>query len=300
MKEFLNYYYYLLPNKIKKVQNNYFFQIKNYYFGFYQYNGNIDELPSLFSLSNYLSYQDRKVNKIILNKEGNIATKKNNSYYILILLENNSNDIISLNNIITFPSININFPSLNRTNWYYLWIMKVDYLEEVRKNLKKEDSLLYNSLPYYIGLTENAISCLKYSNISNNHIAICHKRVIYKEGIRDFYNPINLIIDYKVRDLAEYYKSLFFNGKIDIKEIINSLKRIKMNDNDMFYFYIRMLYPSYYFDMVDEVLKDNIKVEELLNITKLSDTYEYLLYEIYLLFNLGNINVEWITKKFAN
>ena len=39
-----------------------------------------------------------------------------------------------------------------------------------------------------------------------------------------------------------------------------------MNDNDMFYFYIRMLYPSYYFDMVDEVLKGNIKVEELVKV----------------------------------
>ena len=155
-------------------------------------------------------------------------------------------------------------------------------------------------MPYYIGLTENAISYLKYSNLKNNNIGVCHTRVKYNDSLTNFYNPIDLIIDYKVRDIAEYYKSLFFDSKIDIKDIINSLKKIKMNEIDSIYFYIRMLYPSYYFDLVDEILKGNKKQEELLNITKLSNDYEYLLYEIYnYIKNKYNIiGIEWINKKY--
>ena len=74
-----------------------------------------------------------------------------------------------------------------------------------------------------------------------------------------------------------------------------------MNNIDKIYFYIRMLYPSYYFDKLDEVLKGNIKQEELLNIINYSSEYEYLLYKIFLLIKSNNnlLEIEWINKKFA-
>ena len=301
MRDFLNYYYYLFPDRIHKVGQSYFFNIHNYYFGFYPYNGNIEELPSLLSLNNYMSYQSDRINRILLNKEGNIITSKENHNYILILLKTISNDSISLKNIIDFPRLDISLPLLNRTNWYSLWSQKIDYLERIRDHLKKEKNLIYNSLPYYIGLAENAISYLKYSNLENHHLAICHKRVKENEPLMEFYNPLSLVIDYKVRDLAEYYKSLFFHT-CDIKEIINSIKKVKMNQVDTIYFYIRMLYPSYYFDAVDDILKGNIRENDILKITKYAEDYEYLLYELYLLFKskVNLIGIEWITKKFAN
>ena len=300
MKDFLNYYYYIIPDKIHKVNNNYYFNFKNNYFSFIQYLGNINELSSLYNLNNYMLYQNKSINKIILNKENNIITKKDNNYYILILLNTYSKNLININNVINFINVDIYFPNLDRTNWYILWSNKIDYLEYIRNNLNKEYNLIYNSLPYYIGLTENAISYLKYSNLKNNHIGIQHTRVSCKNNLMDFYNPINLIIDYKVRDIAEYFKSLFFDSKLDIKEIINKIKLIKMNEIDSIYFYIRMLYPSYYFDIVDNILKGKLKQEELLNITKLSNDYEYLLYEIYsyIKSKYNIIGIEWINKKY--
>ena len=300
MKDFLNYYYYIIPDKIYKVNNNYYFNFKNNYFSFIQYLGNINELSSLYNLNNYMLYQNKSINKIILNKENNIITKKDNNYYILILLNTYSKNLININNVINFINVDIYFPNLDRTNWYILWSNKIDYLEYIRNNLNKEYNLIYNSLPYYIGLTENAISYLKYSNLKNNHIGIQHTRVSCKNNLMDFYNPINLIIDYKVRDIAEYFKSLFFDSKLDIKEIINKIKLIKMNEIDSIYFYIRMLYPSYYFDIVDNILKGKLKQEELLNITKLSNDYEYLLYEIYsyIKSKYNIIGIEWINKKY--
>ena len=301
MKEFLNYYYYILPDKIHKINNKYYFQFKNNYFSFIPFYGNINNLNSILSLNNYMLYQNNKINKIILNKEGSIITKKDNNYYILLLLNTHSKDIINIQNIIYFSNIKTNFLDLNRTNWYLLWSRKVDYLEYLKNNLSKEYNLIYNSLPYFIGLSENAISYLKYSNLKNNHISICHTRINCKESISEFYNPTNLVIDYKVRDIAEYYKSLFFDLKMDIKEIINSLKKIKMNEIDSIYFYIRMLYPSYYFDLIDEILNGNLKQEAILKITKNINDYEYLLYEIYLYIKsqYNIIGIDWINKKFA-
>ena len=166
---------------------------------------------------------------------------------------------------------------------------------------KHKYKIIYSSIYYYIGLTENAISYLKYLNLENNNISICHKRVGVSNNLIDFYNPLNLIIDYKVRDLAEYFKSCFFNKKMDVLQIVNCLKRIRMSNIDYIYFYIRMLFPSYYFDLYDDVLSGKIKEESILLITNMQDDYEYLLYEIYLVIksHINIVGIEWINKKFA-
>ena len=301
MKDLLNYYYYLYPDKIHMYNNNYYFNYKNHYFCFYLYKGNKEEINDILSLNNYMIYNNYKINKIILNKDSQVLTMKNNKYYCLILIDNNLNKI-SLRDIIEFNKQNININILNRTNWYLLWTKKIDYIEYTRIHLKHKYKLLYNSLPYYIGLSENAISYLKYSNLNNDHIGISHKRVNVFDNQIEFYNPLNLIIDYRVRDLAEYYKSIFFNKNIDIKDIINSLKKIKMNNIDYIYFYIRMLYPSYYFDLYDNILNGNIPENKILTIINLQNDYEYLLYEIYLLIktHVNLVGIDWINKKFAN
>lgn len=300
MKDLLNYYYFILPDKIYMHDNNYYFNIENHYFVFYRYNYNINDINNLFILNNYMLYNNYKVNKIILNKEQNVITRKDNYNYILILLDINSKNKININNIIEFNKKNINLNILNHSNWYYLWINKIDNIEYERIHLINKYKILYNSLPYYIGLSENAISYLKYNNINNNNLGICHKRVNVNDTLIDFYNPLNLIIDYKVRDIAEYYKSLFFYKKIDVREIINSFKKIKMNNIDYIYFYIRMLYPSYYFDIYDSIIKGNADENEILSIIKEQNDYEYLLYEIFLVikshFNI--VGIDWINRKF--
>ena len=300
MKEFINYYYFLLPNRIHKIDNDYYFNINNNYFGFYQYFGNINNLESLYILNNYMSYQTNKINKIIINREGSIYTFKDNKKYILLQLNTISNEIININNIIEFSNYYVSINYLNHSNWYLLWCNKIDYLENIRNNLNKNNLIIYNSLPYYIGLTENAISYLKYINLNNNNLGICHIRINCNNSLKDLYNPLNLVIDYKVRDIAEYYKSLFYKTK-DVNIIINCFQKINLDYINSIYFYIRMIYPSFYFDKLDEVLKGNIKEEELLTITKYSEEYEYLLYKLYLIINQGNmLEIEWINKKFAN
>ena len=133
-------------------------------------------------------------------------------------------------------------------------------------------------------------------------ISISHQRVDSNFLKIDFYNPLNLIIDYRIRDLAEYFKSCFFKNTLSSLEIINYLRKIKMSFNDYLYFYIRMLFPSYYFDCFDLIVNQEIKETEILKIIAKQNEYEYLLYEIYNLFkNYINIpGIEWINKKYFN
>ena len=302
MKDLLNYYYYLYPDKIEKLQNNYYFEFKNHFFGFYLFNGNLMDIKDIYNLNNYMLFNNYKINKIILNKEFNVLTKKDNNYYVLIELIIYDKNKINLNNILNFNKLKLGINILNRTNWIYLWENKIDNIEYILSHIKNKYRMLYNSSFYYIGLTENAISYLKYLEISNTNIGICHKRIQISNNLIDFYNPLNLIIDYKVRDLAEYYKSIFFNKNIDTLDIINSIKLINMSEVDYIYFYVRMLYPSYFFDIFDKVLNDKINENSILLITKKQEEYEYLLYEIWKLLKskINIIGIEWLNKKFAN
>lgn len=301
MKDLLNYYYYIITDRINMIDKNYYFYYQNNYFCLYRYSNSLNELNDIFNLNTYMLYNNYTINKIILNKDLNILTNWKNNYYVLVLLNIHDKKQITLKEVINFNTRITNINLLNRTNWLYLWSMKIDNIEYSINHLMHKYKIIYNSIYYYIGITENAISYLKYLNLENNSISICHKRVLANDNLIDFYNPINLIIDYRVRDLAEYFKSCFFRKKMDVMEIINNLKRIKMTNVDYIYFYIRMLFPSYYFDIYDQVLSGKEKEEKILEITKYQDDYEYLLYEIYLVIktHVNIVGIDWINKKFA-
>ena len=115
------------------------------------------------------------------------------------------------------------------------------------------------------------------------------------------FNPMELVIDYKVRDICGYLKRMFFTKKMTIYDIKKYLLSLNLDNIDYILLYTRMLFPSYYFDIYDRIINDKCSEEEILKITSLSDEYEELLYEIYLIIKrkINNIiGIEWINKKF--
>ena len=301
MLDLLNYYYYIITDRVSLKNNNYYFTYQNNHFCFYKYNGSLNEINELFNLNTYMLYNNYQINRIILNNKKEILTLYDNNYYCLVLLNINSLDYVNIKQVIEFNQRNINLNILLRNNWYYLWSNKIDNIEYSINHLMHKYKLLYNSIYYYIGLTENSISYLKLLNVDNRNLSISHKRVNSNTSLVEFYNPLNLVIDYRIRDLAEYLKSCFFNLKMDILEIVNYFKKIKMSESDYLYFYVRMLFPSYYFDIYDNILSGKMDEKSILKITKLQDDYEYLLYEIYLVIKsrINIIGIDWINSKFS-
>ena len=301
MLDLLNYYYYIITDRVSLKNNNYYFTYQNNHFCFYKYNGSLNEINELFNLNTYMLYNNYQINKIILNNKKEILTLYDNNYYCLVLLNINSLDYVNIKQVIAFNQRNINLNILLRNNWYYLLSNKIDNIEYSINHLMHKYKLLYNSIYYYIGLTENSISYLKLLSVDNRNLSISHKRVNSNTSLVEFYNPLNLVIDYRIRDLAEYLKSCFFSLKMDILEIVNYFKKIKMSESDYLYFYVRMLFPSYYFDIYDNILSGKMDEKSILKITKLQDDYEYLLYEIYLVIKsrINIIGIDWINSKFS-
>ena len=81
------------------------------------------------------------------------------------------------------------------------------------------------------------------------------------------------------------------------KQMILSILGI-FSFNEAILFMARMLYPSYYFDLYDEIINKETKESKLLNIRNKICEYEELLKEIYSYLHLKyNIpEIEWLKK----
>ena len=145
MLDLLNYYYYIITDRVSLKNNNYYFTYQNNYFCFYKYNASLNEINELFNLNTYMLYNNYQINKIILNNKKEILTLYDNNYYCLVLLKINSLDYVNIKQVIAFNQKNINLNILLRNNWYYLWSNKIDNIEYSINHLMHKYKLLYNS-----------------------------------------------------------------------------------------------------------------------------------------------------------
>ena len=135
--------------------------------------------------------------------------------------------------------------NIQDNNWVSNWQAKNDYLEKVLSNNKNE--IIEETKDYYIGLAETAIFIAKRSKTLNKKV-ICHKRI-------NMNNDDNRILDYKEREYGEYIKYLLFHKEKRIeylKEYVD--KNIKSNLSKELIM-ARILYPSEYFDLIDNYYK---------------------------------------------
>ena len=296
MKNFIEYFYNI---KIDRI-----FYEKNYYF--FTYNGYTYKLYTLTSEYdvNFLLYINQKmlnntlVSEIIFNKNMEIISVYNENRFMLIKIFVNMNKNISLSEIL-FLNNYLNSKKLS-VNWGQLWEKKIDYLEELINENGKKYPLIVNSFNYFVGMTENAISYYNSINIGNDiNYVISHRSIKIGDTIESLYNPLNIILDYRVRDIAEYIKISFFkNNKLIFKEIQKYLINNNLSLTEVQLLVARLLYPSFYFDMYDDIMIDNQEEKILTFILANLDNYEvYLSNVIELIRQRYNVDeIAWLKK----
>ena len=293
MKNILNYYYRIIVDD-SKINDDGYFSYNNHLFCLCEYKRNIKEIVALESLNRLMLSNGIGVNTIISNVFNQIITYHDNKNYCLIMINYEYDRKASIKFIKSFNNRELDI--LKRNEWGKLWSIKIDYIEYQISHISNHYPILNNSVNYYVGLAENAISYFNMLNLTNIPLFISHRR-ISKENM---YNPLELVIDYKVRDISEYIKDCFFKREMSIYEITYYINNLKLSNIDYILLYIRILYPSYYFDLYEEVINENINEEKLNNIINLSSLYEELLYEVYLnIIRKTNIlGIDWINNKY--
>ncbi len=305
MKEYISYYYNLDVYDINDNQDYYSFFYNNFEYIFTYYNRTEEELNDLLKVISELKYKNVLVHEIIFNIFNSPLSKVGDINYILlkVISPKEEYDIVKINDFNNLLTLNNESSKLYRLNWGTLWSTKVDYIEEQVSKLGKDKKIILDTLGYYIGLAENAISyvnrCESLYKEYGAKICLSHRRIFYPNLSNNYLNPLSFIFDLSVRDISEYIKVIFFSGEDALIELSTYLKICKLNIYEYHMLYARLLYPSYYFDIYEHIMNDNESEDKLMPIIEKCDKYELFLkqayYEITKYVNLDKI--DWLIKK---
>lgn len=285
------------------INNYYEFNHNNNYYRLYILNEeyNIYNYNNIYTINKEL-INNTLMSEIILNKDKNIITTYHNINYILLKINCNINKDITLEEIDYLSKVKI--VNNNKSNWGLLWSKKIDYLEELISENGKKYPQVVNSFNYFIGLSENAISYYNNIDIDNNMMHyISHKRLKPTDKVDSLYNPLNIIYDYRVRDVAEYIKNSFWTDNHNIyNELNNYLYKSNLSLNEVKLLISRVLFPSFYFDLYEDIFNYNKDEKILNNIISRIDEYEEYLNSIIIYFKrfYPIDEIEWLKKKIIN
>ncbi len=234
---------------------------------------------------------------IISNIKNELITNVNGKNYILIRIDSDDKDLytkIEKANVVYLPHNMI--VNIIKSNWSELWSKKIDYIE-YQLNSIDVNPLILNSIWYYIGMAENAITYINDTMTagSNHNLYISHKRI----KPYNFNNPQNLIVDYRSRDISEYLKYLFVENKYDYVDIKDKLNRLNLDEFLCRLIYGRMFFVTFYFDLFDTItnnIDNKESLTKLKNIISRSDEYEDYINSIYnILYQIKKIpKVDWV------
>lgn len=302
MKNILNYFYNFNLLDVYNIDNKYYFNFNNNSYIFIKLDRPVEDIKPIYDLYIKLKEQNILTNDIIVNKDNQFLTMVNNDYYVLIK-DNSKKGFIDLNDIFYIQNNTMNIvydKKLYRNNWIKMWCAKIDYYENQMNNFSKKYPLLYNSIDYYIGLGENAISYLVNNKINTYNLILSHRRLGKDTNSFDFYNPINFIVDSKVRDFSEYVKSLFFNNNITGDIFNRYIDYMNYSKEEYILLIARLLFPTYYFDLYDDIINNNKDESIIKNVLdKNNDYINFLKNTFYYIIYVKRINIpsiEWIIK----
>lgn len=306
MKNYISYYYNIKIDEITFRNNKYYLNSNGELYVF-ELCKNV-YLNQYYHILKSLLFDNKYFLTIKENKDNSIITLINNAPYILIKTKKHYDEKISVFDIksdyyVDFERIKA-FDNILRFPWNGYWQKKIDYFENLILSRQEKYKNIHSILQYFIGLSENA---LLYFNVTLNEIGnnikflnlvIQHNRLTYDSTLYDYYNPNNIIIDHKSRDICEYIKS-GIQKNVDFNEsILEKYIRInKFSVNDIKIMYSRLCFPTSFFDLFEETLEDNTKKfdnleEYLINYSKLLKKITHFLTK-----KFGITPIEWIIKK---
>ncbi len=290
MKETIHFFYNIDVDDIEEKDGKYHFFYHNQDYFFVYYNRLPEELDDILLCAQNMREKGIACHEIMLNKDNQVLTKVGEYNYILFAVSNLSEqyDIIDISEMNKKLILAFNQSKLYRNNWGALWSAKVDYFEYQIRELGKQKYTVIESLSYYIGLAENAISYVNKINETvtktvNDKIVLAHRRIFYPNIKLNYLNPLAFIFDLEVRDIAEYLKALFFaTSDLDpLEELKLYLRTNPLTFYNYSMLYARLLYPSYYFDIYEEIMNKEKDENELIPIIAKVDAYEQFLKKAY-------------------
>lgn len=309
MKQSIEYYYNLSLENIELHKDYAFFLYNNNKFYYVFLHRDEKELEDIIECSKQMKMKGINCHDIIYNKFNKIISLFGEDKYVMLKINQQENFELDIFDIINYSKqLSLNSSKYNQyqNEWGALWAVKIDYFENQVRQLGKNKNGIINSFSYYIGLAENALiyyNTTKKQETFNpvvDKITLSHRRVFFPNIWLNFGNPLTFIFDIEVRDVAEYLKSMFF--KVGLEETLDEtksyLKIRKLSKYSYQMFYARLLFPTYYFDVYEKVINEELQEDALIEIVDKVGDYEIFLKNIYLeILKYSNIEkINWLNK----
>lgn len=296
MKNQIMFYYHFYDIELSKQKDIYFFRYKKDLYSF-------EKVLDIFQFNEILGVLKKmplkKYFTVIPNIYHQFLTYINGEYYALFLRKNFS--FLLLEEVVYIPQIHLgNSSHLKKPSWDILWSKKIDYYEYQMQSISDLYPIINESFYFYVGMAENAISYVKYNfkhekSDSLLLFYLCHKRV----NLDNLFHPKNFVIDYYSREIAEYLKYLFFSNKYKDISFYKFFESFSFSYNDYILIYSRLIFPSYYFDVYDNIVNNRLQEIDLRPfILRMSEYNAFLNYIHSVICKFVEIpSIEWIKKE---
>lgn len=292
MKNVIYTYYNILLDEINKDSNNYFFYYNQELYVFYLVLNDINVVEYVYK---FIKENNVDSFEIIMNKDGKLFTDVDNKKYSLLRVKGILKYEVKFEEFKFYPI------DMEPYNWGELWSERLDYYEIQLRELGYKYQTVLNSFGLFSGLAENAIL---YFNLSKKMfsdsevVGIVHNRMKYPCYLIDYNNPLNYVVDYNIRDIAEYIKSYLLSSDYDIDNVLMLLDRLNINSLMFNLLYSRLLYPTFYFDIFDRIILEDGEDVDIVDVLNVVDKYLSMLNKVYLRYKdkYSMFNVEWLNK----
>lgn len=274
MKNMIMYYYDFKELVSFRREGKYFFRSGENVFSLER----ITNRAEILDVAQLLSYYgDARYYKIKKNIYNSFVTTIQGYEYILVQYRIFSFNLAEelIKNVKSVPD---KIP-INYSNWIELWSQKLDYYEYQVQHILGVYPIIDESIYYFLGMGETAIAYLKYNfSFQRKPLYISHRRI----NSQSYFHPLNVIVDYKARDVSEYFKHLFYSNQYLGFDFFNFFQQFQFDYDDYILIFSRLLFPSFYFDQYDEVVNTKGGEDAFKEFVKKIVPYEEFLRNIHL------------------
>lgn len=292
MKNVIYTYYNILIYDINKDNNNYFFYYNNDLYILYEV---LNDTSVIETIYDFILKNNIDSHKIMLNRDNSLITNLNNKKYALLKIKGILKYEVKFDEFKFYPI------DKEPHNWSLLWSERLDYYEIQLRELGINYQTVLNTFGLFSGLAENAILYFNLTKSSFNEeivVGIVHNRMKYPCFLIDYNNPLNFVIDYTIRDVAEYIKAYMISDDYNIDNVMKLLDRLNVNNIMFNLLYSRLLYPTFYFDIFDKIILEEGSDSDIIIAIDVTERYLNLLNKIYLRYKYryNMFNIEWLNK----
>lgn len=245
---------------------------QDYYVLFPLESFNKEELVEMKIITDFLSSNRiQYVASIIPTYNQEVISTFQNQSYVLLKLPRNEQRFSSGDELAVLHKIGLTIPfppqKINRAGkWGELWIVRLEQLEgwwrkKINgKPVNRFEELFFETFPYFLGVTENAIQYVKDCQLDDFRGdyykgTVCHMRFKPNRTTQTLM-PFELVYDHPVRDISEWIRCHFINKTSSLNDhvisFLNNYERVMpLTVSDWRLMFGRLLFPVYYFELVE-------------------------------------------------